>query len=64
MKIIHPACPNWILSIGILVALASPAALAQVNVDTVVTNGKILTADADFRVVQALAIDAGRIVAR
>ncbi len=48
---------------GILAALASPA-LAQRNVDTVVTNGKILTVDADFRLVQALAIDGGRIVAR
>ena len=53
-----------VLSIGILAALASPAALAQQNVDTVITNGKILTVDADFRVVEALAIDDGRIVAR
>src|SRR4029450_13483825 len=53
-----------IVGIGILVVLASPAALAQNNVDTVVTNGKILTVDADFRIVQALAIDDGRIVAR
>src|SRR5215471_6900458 len=51
-------------SIAILAALASPAALAQKNVDTIVTNGKILTVDADFRIVQALAIAAGRIVAR
>jgi predicted amidohydrolase YtcJ len=49
---------------GILAALSSPAAFAQQKVDTVVTNGKILTVDADFRVVEALAIDAGRIVAR
>src|SRR5882672_1131488 len=57
---------SLILSLGILAALASPA-LAQRNVDTadtIVTNGKILTVDADFRVVQALAIDGGRIVAR
>ena len=31
---------------------------------TVVTNGKILTVDADFRIVKALAIRDGRIVAR
>jgi hypothetical protein len=53
-----------VLSLCILAALASPDALAQQNVDTVVTNGKILTVDADFRIVQALAIDHGRIVAR
>ncbi len=40
------------------------APLAQQNVDTVVTHGKILTADASFRVVEAVAIDGGRIVAR
>jgi predicted amidohydrolase YtcJ len=51
-------------SIGILFALMSGAALAQQNVDTVVTNGKIMTVDADFGVVEALAIDDGRIVAR
>src|SRR4029453_922777 len=45
-----------IVGIIIFVGLASPAALAQNNVDTVVTNGKILTVDADFRIVQALAI--------
>jgi predicted amidohydrolase YtcJ len=58
---------SLVLSISILAALASPAALAQRNVDTadtLVTNGKILTVDADFRVVEALAIDDGRIVAR
>jgi hypothetical protein len=42
----------------------SIAALAQQNVDTIVTNGKILTVDADFRIVQGLAINDGRIVAR
>lgn len=47
----------------ILAALASPIALAQNNVDTIVTNGKILTVDGAFRVVQALAINDGRIVA-
>jgi predicted amidohydrolase YtcJ len=48
---------------GILAALASPAVFAQQKVDTVVTNGKILTVDADFRIVEALAIDKGRIFA-
>jgi predicted amidohydrolase YtcJ len=48
---------------GILAALAGPAAFAQQKVDTVVTNGKILTVDADFRIVEALAINDGRIVA-
>jgi len=51
-------------SLLILVAFAGSIALAQGSVDTVVTNGKILTVDADFRIVQALAIDNGRIVAR
>jgi predicted amidohydrolase YtcJ len=46
-----------------LAALAGTALYAQQNVDTVVTNGKILTVDANFRVVEALAIDKGRIVA-
>jgi predicted amidohydrolase YtcJ len=49
---------------GILAALTSPAAFAQQNIDTVVTNGKILTVDKDFRVVEALAINNGHIVAR
>jgi predicted amidohydrolase YtcJ len=56
-----------ILSIGsfaLIAALTGSGALAQRSVDTVVTNGKILTVDASFRVVQALAIDKGRIVAR
>src|SRR5580704_3465898 len=52
------------LMCGILTALTNTAVLAQEKADTVVTNGKILTVDADFRVVEALAIDAGRIVAR
>ena len=51
-------------SLLILVACAGSVALAQGSADTVVTNGKILTVDADFRIVQALAIDNGRIVAR
>ena len=55
---------SLVLSIGILATLASAVPLAQQTADTVVTNGKILTVDADFRIVQALAIDRGRIVAR
>ena len=56
-----------ILSLGsfaILAVLTGSAALAQRSAETVVTNGKILTADASFSIVQALAIDNGRIVAR
>ena len=52
------------LACGIIAALTATPLLAQQKVDTVVTNGKILTVDADFRVVQALAIDNGHIVAR
>jgi predicted amidohydrolase YtcJ len=48
----------------ILAALTSTAAFSQQKVDTVVTHGKILTVDAQFSVVEALAIDKGRIVAR
>jgi predicted amidohydrolase YtcJ len=55
---------NWTVVFGIVAGLTSTSALAQNNVDTVVTNGKILTVDADFRIVQALAINDGRIVAR
>lgn len=49
---------------GALAALTlSATAVAQSNVDAIVTEGKILTVDRDFRIVQALAIDDGRIVA-
>ena len=56
---------NLVVSIGALAILAAlgAVALAQNNVDTIVTNGKILTVDAGFRIVQALAIRNGRIVA-
>jgi predicted amidohydrolase YtcJ len=50
-------------ALGICAALFSTAVLAQLKVDTLVTHGKILTVDAKFRVVEALAIDKGRIVA-
>jgi predicted amidohydrolase YtcJ len=48
---------------GLLAALTGTAVYAQQKVDTLVTNGRILTVDANFRVVEALAIDKGRIVA-
>ena len=59
---------NLVFSIGavaiLATALASPVARAQNNVDTIITNGKILTVDAEIRIVQALAINEGRIDAR
>jgi predicted amidohydrolase YtcJ len=55
---------NIRVACAILAALTGNAVFAQQQADTVVTNGKILTVDADFRVVQALAINDGRIVAR
>jgi hypothetical protein len=51
-------------SIAILDTVVAMPALAQRTVDTIVTHGKILTVDASFSVVEALAIDGGRIVAR
>jgi predicted amidohydrolase YtcJ len=55
---------SFVSVVSALATLATSAVLAQSNVDTVVTNGKILTVDADFTIVEALAIDDGRIVAR
>jgi predicted amidohydrolase YtcJ len=53
-----------LLVLGLVAALTLPTAFAQQNVDTIVTRGKILTADGNFTVVDALAIAGGRIVAR
>lgn len=50
--------------IAVLAAIVCGSVAAQQNVDTIVTRGKILTADERFSVVEALAIDDGRIVAR
>jgi len=47
----------------LIVLLAAPGTLAQQAADTVLTRGKILTVDAAFRTVEALAITNGRIVA-
>ncbi len=52
------------MNIIAILAIFSTAAVAQQNADTIVTHGKILTVDADFHVVEALAISGGRIVAR
>jgi predicted amidohydrolase YtcJ len=49
--------------LGLLVILAPPVAFAQQPADTIVTRGKILTVDAAFRTVEAVAIANGRIVA-
>lgn len=50
--------------VGLFVACFSTAVFAQQNIDTVLTNGKILTVDASFSVVEALAINDGQIIAR
>jgi predicted amidohydrolase YtcJ len=60
MRILIPA----VVLVAILGALASSGVRAQRNVGTIVTNGKILTVDDRFSIVEALAIDEGRIVAR
>jgi hypothetical protein len=47
----------------LLAILTAPGVRAQQAADTIVTRGKILTVDAAFRIVEALAITNGRIVA-
>jgi predicted amidohydrolase YtcJ len=49
--------------VSLLALLTTPAALAQQPADTIVTHGKILTVDAGFHTVEALAITQGRVVA-
>jgi len=48
---------------GLVAAFTGSVVFAQQPADTIVTNGKILTVDATFSIVQALAISGGRIVA-
>ena len=59
----RPLLKNWTVVFSIVAGLTNTPALAQQNVETIVTHGKILTVDAGFRVVEALAITDGRIVA-
>jgi predicted amidohydrolase YtcJ len=51
------------LFIGAMALFVATGAIAQRRVDTVITHGKILTVDAAFRTVEALAIADGRIIA-
>ncbi len=53
-----------LIFLAVVVAVTSIPAFAQRTAETIVTHGKILTVDANFSVVEALAIDGGRIVAR
>jgi predicted amidohydrolase YtcJ len=64
MSFTHRVLHILVAACGLLGALAGTAADAPQPVDTVVTNGKILTVDTNFGVVEALAIQSGRIVAR
>ena len=52
-----------IACLALLAILSAAGAVAQQAADTIVTHGKILTVDAAFRAVEALAITNGRIVA-
>ena len=53
-----------LLGLCILAVCGFATAFAQQTADTIVTRGKILTVDAGFSVVEALAITGGRIIAR
>jgi len=57
MRTVTTAC------LALLAILAAAGAQGQQAADTIVTRGKILTVDAAFRTVEALAITNGRIVA-
>jgi predicted amidohydrolase YtcJ len=57
MRTLHKGLESPRAACGILAALTSTEVFAQQKVDTVVTNGKVLTVDADFRIVEALAIN-------
>jgi predicted amidohydrolase YtcJ len=48
----------------VLAAVPALPAGAQASVDTIIVNAHVLTVDEDFSIVEALAIDAGRVVAR
>jgi predicted amidohydrolase YtcJ len=54
---------GMLAGIGVIAVHISTAAFAQ-SADTVITHGKILTVDAGFQTVEALAIKDGRIIAR
>ncbi len=57
---------NWSLAFAAAAVVLGTAACSQQNAvtaDTVVTNGKVLTVDETFGVVEALAIQDGRIIA-
>jgi predicted amidohydrolase YtcJ len=66
MKIVTAALRRMLRAAICFTLPAAPAApaLAQPKADTLITDGKILTVDATFSVVQALAIKDGRIIAR
>jgi hypothetical protein len=51
------------VGVGLLALLGTSVAFARQTADTIVTHGKVLTVDAGFHTVEALAIANGRIVA-